>query len=140
MSGVILGALYMLDVAQKVFFGPSTNPKNEHLEDLNARERRGLIPLVAMIFVIGLFPTYFRDRIDPTVRAFLAVYNSKREALASHRTEERPYLLEESAIRPPERDTPPTDGAAPAAEGTPTALRVPTTHPRARGLTVAMGD
>ena len=40
--GVILGALYMLSVVQKMFFGPITEHENKHLEDINgARDRRG---------------------------------------------------------------------------------------------------
>jgi hypothetical protein len=122
----------MLDVVQKVFFGPSTNPRNAHLQDLNKREWRAVGPLVAMIFAMGLFPMYFRDRVDPTVRAFLSVYNSKREALGTRRGEEVPYLLDAAAIRPPEHDTPPT-------EGHPTAMRTPTTTRGANTL-VALGD
>jgi NADH-quinone oxidoreductase subunit M len=59
--GVILGAIYMLDVTQKVFFGPNRNPKNAHLPDLSPREWAGLLPLVAMIFALGLFPNYFKS-------------------------------------------------------------------------------
>ncbi len=134
-SGVILGAVYMLDVTQKVFFGPSTNPRNAHLEDLNPREWRAVLPLVGAIFVIGLFPMFFRDRIDPSVRAFLSVYNSKREALGTRRGEEVPYLLEESVVRAPERDPAPAAG-----EAHPTAMRIPTTTTRRAGTLVALGD
>jgi len=99
-SGVILGAIYMLDVVQKVFFGPNRNPKNAHLSDLNAREWGGLLPLVAMIFALGLFPNYFKSRIDPTVANFLAVYNAKMEALRDPQgLRTRPVLLDASVLR-----------------------------------------
>jgi NADH-quinone oxidoreductase subunit M len=61
-AGVILAAVYMLGVVQKMFFGPLTNPKNQHLPDLTRREILAIAPLVAMIFVIGLFPSVFLDR------------------------------------------------------------------------------
>jgi NADH-quinone oxidoreductase subunit M len=61
--GVILGALYMLSVVQKVFFGPITKNENKKLADVNARELVSLAPLVAMIFVIGLFPNVFLSQI-----------------------------------------------------------------------------
>lgn len=115
-SGVVLGAVYMLDVTQKVFFGPAKNPKNEGLPDLAPREWQALLPLILAIFAIGFFPTYFRERIDPSVRTFLSVYNQKREALRDRgTTAENPWLLEEAVLRMPERDTPPpvaTDDAA----------------------------
>jgi NADH-quinone oxidoreductase subunit M len=106
--GVVVGAVYMLDVVQKVFFGPARNPKNAHLPDLNAREWTGLVPLLAMIFAVGLFPTYFRARIDPACESFLAVYNARRLAIAQNQREE-PWLLDESVLTPP----PPTAPQAP---------------------------
>ncbi len=78
---------------------------------------------------------FFRDRIDPSVRAFLSVYNSKREALGTRRGEEVPYLLEESVVRAPERDPAPAAG-----EAHPTAMRIPTTTTRRAGTLVALGD
>jgi NADH-quinone oxidoreductase subunit M len=65
--GVILAAVYMLSVVQKIFFGPLTHPKNKKLSDLTARETLALAPLVAMIFVIGLFPSLFLDRMKESV-------------------------------------------------------------------------
>ncbi|MFO0606314.1 MAG: NADH-quinone oxidoreductase subunit M [Polyangiales bacterium] len=109
-SGVVLGAVYMLDVVQKVFFGPSTNPRNKHLDDLNDREWAGLAPLIAAIFLIGLFPMYFRDRIDPSVRSFLAVYSAKKDALMSHRGDEAPYMLDASTVTPPPPPPPTAQG------------------------------
>ena len=135
-SGVVLGAIYMLDVTQKVFFGPSTNPRNEHLEDLNSREWTGVIPLVAMIFAIGLFPMYFRDRVDPTVRAFLAVYDQKRQALNMRRGATDAFMLEESVLAPPARDTPPT--GTPGAEAPSHADA--NHHARRPGVLLAQGD
>jgi NADH-quinone oxidoreductase subunit M len=61
--GVILGAVYMLMVVQKMFFGPITKKENAKLRDINARELVAVAPLVLMIFVIGLFPNIFLSRI-----------------------------------------------------------------------------
>lgn len=67
--GVILGALYMLSVVQKVFFGPVTRSENANLPDVNGRELVALAPLVAMVFIIGLFPQIFLSQIqDAAVR------------------------------------------------------------------------
>jgi NADH-quinone oxidoreductase subunit M len=55
-SGVVLGAAYLLWLYQRVFWGKVTHPENEHLQDLNVRELATLIPLVAFCFWIGLYP------------------------------------------------------------------------------------
>ncbi len=68
--GVILAAVYMLTVTQKMFFGPLSNPKNKRLPDINPRESLALAPLVVMIFVIGFFPAMFTDRMRDAVNAF----------------------------------------------------------------------
>jgi NADH-quinone oxidoreductase subunit M len=61
--GVILGAVYMLMVVQKMFFGPVTKKENRNLPDLTPRELVSLAPLVMMVFVIGLFPNIFLSQI-----------------------------------------------------------------------------
>ena len=64
-SGVVLGAAYLLWLYQRVFWGKVTNPENQHLTDLNARELGTLIPLVALCFWIGLYPKPFLDYLEP---------------------------------------------------------------------------
>jgi len=66
-AGVILAAVYMLYVVQKMFFGPLSNPKNKRLPDLTPRESLALAPFVLMIFVIGFFPSIFLDRMKESV-------------------------------------------------------------------------
>src|SRR3984893_10239512 len=55
-TGVILGAVYMLWMYQRVFLGPLTLPANRALRDLSAREWATLVPLLAAIVVIGVYP------------------------------------------------------------------------------------
>jgi NADH-quinone oxidoreductase subunit M len=54
-SGVVLGALYMLWLAQRILFGEARAP-HAPLADLNARETAILVAIVVAIFAIGLFP------------------------------------------------------------------------------------
>jgi len=54
--GIILGAGYMLWLYQRVAFGKITNPHNEHLADMNLREVVAALPLVVLVFFIGLYP------------------------------------------------------------------------------------
>ncbi len=70
-SGVILAACYMLWMYQRVVFGKVTKPENEKLKDLNGREKLVLIPLVALIFWIGIYPAPFLARIEPAVKQVL---------------------------------------------------------------------
>lgn len=69
--GVVLGAGYMLTMFQRVIFGPVTNEENRALHDLNAREVWALVPIIALIFWIGLYPNPFLRRIEPTTRVLL---------------------------------------------------------------------
>jgi NADH-quinone oxidoreductase subunit M len=55
-SGVVLGAAYLLWLYQRVFWGKVTNEKNQHLQDLNPRELATLVPLVALCIWIGVYP------------------------------------------------------------------------------------
>jgi len=70
-TGVILSACYMLWMYQRVMYGKVTKPENEKLKDINWRERIILIPLVLLIFWIGVYPKPFFDRIEPAVRQVL---------------------------------------------------------------------
>src|SRR5207244_10069932 len=58
-TGVILGAIYMLWMFQRVMQGPLDKPENQSLRDLNGRERCVLIPIVIAMFAIGIFPSFF---------------------------------------------------------------------------------
>ncbi|NDY41468.1 NADH-quinone oxidoreductase subunit M [Dissulfurirhabdus thermomarina] len=71
-TGVILGAVYMLWMVQRVFYGPVTNAKNEKLPDLSLRELGYLLPLVALIFWIGLYPNFFLEKMHLSVDRFIS--------------------------------------------------------------------
>jgi NADH-quinone oxidoreductase subunit M len=65
--GVILAAAYMLRTLQKVAYGSPTNPKHDHLADLNAREIVTLVPLLVFVFWIGLHPQPFIDAMHASI-------------------------------------------------------------------------
>lgn len=84
-TGVLLGAIYMLSMVRRVFFGPITNPHNEELEDLNVREIGVLVPLVALIFIIGFFPKTFTEPMQGSVETVVATYGTRVEAVRDPR-------------------------------------------------------
>jgi len=71
-SGVILAACYMLWMYQRVVYGKVTKPENQNLKDLSARERLVLIPLVVLIFWIGIYPSPLLTRIEPAAKQVLS--------------------------------------------------------------------
>jgi NADH-quinone oxidoreductase subunit M len=79
--GVILAALYMLSMVQRVFFGPITKDENKHLTDINSRELLAAAPLVIMVFVLGLFPRIF---LDPMHEACARVLSDADGRLQQH--------------------------------------------------------
>jgi NADH-quinone oxidoreductase subunit M len=66
-TGVILAAVYMLWMFQRVMMGKVTNPKNEKLKDLSVRELAVMLPLVLFIFWIGFYPNTFLEKMNPSI-------------------------------------------------------------------------
>jgi NADH-quinone oxidoreductase subunit M len=79
--GVILAAVYMLYMFQKMFLGPVTVKANETLKDLTWRELAIITPLLVLIFWIGLYPKPFFDLIHPTVEQLVTLFQSGAVAL-----------------------------------------------------------
>jgi NADH-quinone oxidoreductase subunit M len=67
---IILGAVYMLRLFQKTMFGTPTG-RTEYFADLNSTETYVLLPLVVMVFWIGLHPSSFLSLTEPAVMNLL---------------------------------------------------------------------
>jgi NADH-quinone oxidoreductase subunit M len=92
--GVVLAAVYMLTMVQKVFFGPLSNPQNQKLADLNVRETIALSPLLVLVFVIGFFPKLFLSPMADTVSSVIEQYRAGRSAYLTMDPESsRPELM-----------------------------------------------
>jgi len=75
--GVILAAVYMLWMLQRVMFGERKGPAAGHLFDLSGREIAVLLPVVLLILWIGIYPHPFLKRMDASVQHLLQqVWNS----------------------------------------------------------------
>ncbi len=70
--GVILAAVYLLFMFQKLFLGPVDKEENRSLRDLNWREILTLAPLLVFIFWIGLYPQPFFNLMAPAVDKLVA--------------------------------------------------------------------
>jgi NADH-quinone oxidoreductase subunit M len=70
-TGIILAAVYMLWMFQRVYLG-EVKPENQDMQDLSAREIWVLAPIVLLIFVIGLYPAPFFGAMSSSVSAVLA--------------------------------------------------------------------
>jgi NADH-quinone oxidoreductase subunit M len=78
-SGVILSAVYMLWMFQRVNYGTVTNPKNESLPDLSAREWWAIGPTVALAVVMGVVPNLFLRPMAPAVERLVQRVQSRQE-------------------------------------------------------------
>jgi NADH-quinone oxidoreductase subunit M len=100
-SGVVLGALYMLLFAQRFLFGEAKAP-HQPLVDLDGREKAILATIVAAVFWLGLFPS------EPMGKTELAARDFQQRVAAQHagtgiaaRTDELPMAIEATQPSPP---------------------------------------
>ena len=81
-TGVILSAVYMLWMFQRVNYGEVTNPKNKDLPDIEPREWAALGPCLVMVVVMGVFPNLFLTPMAPAVERLLEQMHRQRPAFA----------------------------------------------------------
>ena len=84
-SGVILSAVYMLWMFQRVNYGPVTNPNNEGLPDLTGREAWVLVPAIAMAILMGVLPGPFLRPMAPSVDRVIERVDRGRVAMEGGR-------------------------------------------------------
>jgi NADH-quinone oxidoreductase subunit M len=67
-TGVILSAVYMLWMFQRVNYGPVMNDRNRGLRDLSVREWVVIGPICALVILMGVAPGWFLAPMEPAVR------------------------------------------------------------------------
>jgi NADH-quinone oxidoreductase subunit M len=102
--GVILSAVYMLWMFQRVYYGPVTNEANAALPDLQKHEWASTVPLCAIAIVMGVFPTLFLTPMEPAVRKVVEqvqVSQSLRVENESHKSQvtSHKYEVRRSEVR-----------------------------------------
>jgi len=80
-TGVILAAVYMLWMYQRVMFGPLEKEENKAMLDLNAREVGLLVPLVIFMIWIGIRPVDFTVYSEGWTESFITATESKSVAV-----------------------------------------------------------
>jgi len=74
-SGIVLGAAYMLWTYQRVFLG-SLNEKYKNLPDINGRELLMLVPLAVVVLVVGVYPKIVLDLMNASMTAMSQAFNT----------------------------------------------------------------
>jgi NADH-quinone oxidoreductase subunit M len=77
-TGVILAAVYMLWLYQRMFTGVP-DEKTSKMKDVNLREIVVVAPLLALSLFIGLYPKPVLDRVEPTVKRVIANFEKKTD-------------------------------------------------------------
>lgn len=66
-TGIIFGAVYMLNLYRNSFFGKVTKEENKNLKDLNTQELFALIPITLLIIALGVYPKPILEPINLSV-------------------------------------------------------------------------
>lgn len=88
-TGVVLGAVYMLNMTRKVMFGPITHEENRNLVDLSWREKLVIVPVIIMILFIGIAPGMFVSKMKVTVDRYVQTHQTRMMKQRNKATAER---------------------------------------------------
>ncbi|MBN1571368.1 MAG: NADH-quinone oxidoreductase subunit M [Acidobacteria bacterium] len=88
--GMILGAVYMLWMYQRVFLGKVTNPANAEMKDIGTREKLILLPIILMMLWIGVYSDPFLRRMEPSLRLVQQRIENARGPEGGYRVERLP--------------------------------------------------
>jgi len=82
-SGVIFAACYMLWMVKRVMFGEIIHEENRKLNDLRLFEKLILVPLIVLIFWIGIYPSTFLNPMKKTVSDLIENVDEERSTLTA---------------------------------------------------------
>ena len=80
-TGVIFAAVYLLWMVYSTFFGEVTSEANRTMTDLNGREIGLLVPLAALMLLLGFWPAPFLNQSERAVRSLLETSAAKAQAI-----------------------------------------------------------
>ena len=76
-TAVIFAAAYLLWAIQRILFNPLDKPENEHVADLNRRELLTMVPLVAAIIWLGVYPAPVLRRMQVSAERFVNIVQGR---------------------------------------------------------------
>ena len=82
-TGVVLAAVYMLWMFQRVVFGTSRNEENTTLKDLSPRELGLLVPVILFIVWIGVYPSTFMSKSEVSVQHIVRMLHDVKNGQAA---------------------------------------------------------
>ena len=88
--GVILSAVYMLWMFQRVFYGKITNSHNADLKDLSFREWAIVGPLAAAAIGMGVFPNVFLKPMEPAIQRLVDRVQAHQPLVVLHAPDPNP--------------------------------------------------
>jgi len=81
-TAVIISAGYLLWAIQRILFNSLDKPENEHVSDLNGRELAVMLPLIACIVWLGVYPKPVLRRMEAAATKFVTQTSARRERMA----------------------------------------------------------
>ena len=72
-TGLVLGAIYLLTLVQKVFWGPNRVKANLGLTDINGWELAGAMPMIVLVVVLGVWPQPVLDLVRNSVETVVQI-------------------------------------------------------------------
>jgi NADH-quinone oxidoreductase subunit M len=109
LTGIFLGAWYMLWLVQRTFFGRLREPVLEghgvHAVpgDLNTREIAALAPIILLIVWIGIYPQFFIRRMEPSIAQVVRRLENARASRFAAAHSESPSVVASSRLGSPEQ-------------------------------------
>ena len=115
-SGIVLGAAYLLWLYQRLMFGKLDREENRALVDVTRRENATLIPIVALCIFIGVYPKPFLDKLAVPVANIVERLDPTAGQTASAEATGEP-ADDEGDAEEGAGDLPPTEGGTPLPDG-----------------------
>jgi len=97
--GVVLSAVYMLPMVQKMIFGKIKIESNRILTDLNLREWFVLVPMIFLVFFLGIYPKPILKIIEPSAKSLLLKINERKLVVQGIKNNNPPLVSSSTITR-----------------------------------------
>lgn len=72
-AGLVAGLIYLLRLAQKLLFGPVNPLQGADFKDISGRELAALVPLAALVIIIGVYPSFLLKPLEAPIRDLVGI-------------------------------------------------------------------